>query len=616
MGRYIFDLESDGLLHELTKIHCIVLKNIDSGEIISCADQEGYRPIVDALDLIGEASFLCGHNIVSFDLWALKKVYPDLKLRSNCDIYDTLVMSRLLWPEIDPLDRANFSHIAPKFVGRHSLAAWGERLGVSKIKFAEEKKKVTPGISVWAEWSEEMSFYCEGDVTTTAALYDYLQTQEADPRSVQLEHEFAIIMAKQERFGFPFDEKKAFALVNTLKARRAEIDEELQQVFPPIVEKRISQKTGRALKDRVTTFNPASRQQTADRLREKYPEITFGTTEKGNVQVDDDVLELLGEKYPEAKLLAEYQLLNKRIGQIAEGKEAWLHHCKKYNDGRIHGEVVTNACISGRCAHRRPNMAQIPSVGHAFGAECRSLFYAPEGWVLVGADASGLELRALGAWLAYWDGGEYAKLVSTDGFDIHTHNAKLFGIYDGVGEINKATRNLSKSLVYALCYGAGAKKIGSLIVPDGDEDLMYKKGKQLIDTFYKNLNAIKELKNAIDKRIDERGYLTGIDGRRLQIRSRHSALNQLLQSTGAILMKKATCFLYHELENVHHLQHDKDWGFCAFVHDEWQVLSRPKHKELIALSAVEAIEKAAQFFDLKCPFTGEFRIGKDWAECH
>lgn len=613
--RLIFDLESDGLLHELTKIHCIVLKDIDSGEIISCANQEGYRSIVDALDLIGEASFLCGHNIISFDLWALKKIYPDLKLRSDCDIYDTLVMSRLLWPEIDPLDRANFSHIESKYVGRHSLAAWGERLGVSKIKFSEEKKKATPAVSVWKEWTPEMSSYCVGDVTTTAALYDYLQTQEADPRSVQLEHEFAVIMAKQERFGFPFNEKAAFALVNTLKARRAEIDEELQQVFPPIVEKRISKKTGKALKDNVTTFNPASRQQTADRLKEKYPEIRFGTTEKGNPQVDDDVLEKLGEKYPEATLLAEYQLLNKRIGQIAEGKESWLHHCEKYGDSRIHGQVKTNGCVSGRVAHRSPNMSQVPAVSAPYGDQCRALFTAPEGWNLVGTDASALELRALGTWLAHFDGGEYARLVSTEGFDIHSFNAQLFGIWDGTGEIQKQQRNLSKSCIFAVCYGAGSRKVGSLFYPKGNEQEMIRKGKEVIDTFYKKLPAIKKLKDAIEERIDTRGYLIGIDGRRLQIRSRHSALNQLLQSTGAVLMKKATCILYFDLQNQG-LQHDRDYGFCGFYHDEWQIAVKPEYTDLLQQTSVEAIKKSGEYFKLRCPFTGESRVGKNWAECH
>ncbi len=137
-------------------------------------------------------------------------------------------------------------------------------------------------------------------------------------------------MALQENFGFPFNEQAAFALVNTLKTRRGEIDDQLQETFPPITEERISEKTGKKLKSKVTIFNPASRKQTAERLLGRYPEIVFGTTEKGNTKLDDDVLEILSKKYPEAALLAEYQLLNKRLGQISEGKEAWLKHSQKF----------------------------------------------------------------------------------------------------------------------------------------------------------------------------------------------------------------------------------------------------------------------------------------------
>jgi DNA polymerase I-like protein with 3'-5' exonuclease and polymerase domains len=613
MGRYIVDAETNGLLHELDVVHCIVLKNIDTGDILSCADQPGYPSIERALDYLSEATEIIGHNVINFDLRALNKVYPSLALDVNCGIYDTLNMSRLLWPELEPVDRAKFSHIDSKFIGRHSLAAWGERLGVAKIKFKEESKKTTE--NVWAHWSPSMSVYCVGDVAVTHELYNYLQLQEADPRSVELEHEFAKIMALQESFGFPFNEKAAFALVNTLKAERSELDEQLQEVFLPVVENRISAKTGKPLKSKVTVFNPASRPQTAERLQACYPEIVFNSTEKGNVKVDDDVLELLGEKYPEAKILARYQLLNKRIAQIADGKEALLKHCQLYGDGRIHGSVVTNACISGRCSHRRPNMAQIPSVGHAYGAECRSLFYAPEGWVLVGADASGLELRALGAMLAHFDGGDYARLVSNPDRDVHFHNACLFGIHSADLPIEKATRDLSKRLIYCILYGGGAKKTGSIVVPNESEHTQYEIGKKTIDTFYKNLPAIKQLKDLIDKRIAERGYLIGIDGRRLQIRSRHSALNQLLQSTGAVLMKKATCILYNNLE-MQGLKHNQDWGFCVFCHDEWQILTRPCYANIVADMAVKAIEKAGEHFNLKCPFTGEYRIGQNWQETH
>jgi len=615
MSKYILDLESDGLIPQMTKVHCIVLKNIEDGTLISCADQPGYHSLESALDCISEADLLVGHNIIKFDIPALKKIYSGLELKPTCQFYDTLISSRLFWPELDGVDRAKWSHIEPKYMGRHSLAAWGERLGVSKIKFTEESKKDPDVKDVWAEWSARMQTYCEGDVEVSDALYKYMLSQEADPRSLELEHEFAIVMSKQEQFGFPFNEQAAFALVNTLKAERSEIDDQLQEVFPPIVEGRVSAKTGKPLKSKVTVFNPASRQQTAERLRALYPEITFTSTDKGNPKVDDDVLEALGDRYPEAKLLARYQLLNKRIGQIADGKEGWLKHCQVYGDGRIHGEVVTNACVSGRCSHKRPNMAQVPSVGHAYGAECRSLFYAPEGWKLVGADASGLELRALGAWLAYFDGGEYARLVSTDGFDIHTHNARLFGIYSTDSPIEKATRDLSKRLIYCILYGGGARKTGSIIDPSGTEDQQYRVGKKTIDTFYKNLPAIKKLKDLIDERVDKRGYLSGIDGRRLQIRSKHSALNQLLQSTGAVTVKKATTILYDDL-TTRGLKFGKDWGFVAHVHDEYQALVRPEYVDLYKELAIDSFRKSGEYFNLKCPMTGEARVGQNWEQTH
>jgi DNA polymerase-1 len=613
--RWVADVESDGLLWELTKIHSLVLRHVETSEIVSCADQPGYLPIQHGLDLLAKADQLVMHNGISFDLRALNKVYPGLNLRSDCDIVDTLVMSRVLSPGLEPVDDQKFSHIDKKYRGRHSLAAWGERLGVAKIKFQEDQKKDPDVDNVWAVWNPSMQTYCEGDTLVTLELYKYFLTQELDPRCHELEHQFARVMSLQEDFGFPFNERAAYALVNTLKARRAEIDEQLQEIFPAIVEERISAKTGRALKTKVTAFNPGSRQQVADRLRERYPEITFDSTEKGNPKVDDDVLELLGETYPEAKVLAEYQLLSKRLGQIAEGKEAWLKHCQRYGDGRIHGGVKTNACVSGRCSHVNPNMSQVPAVGAIFGAECRALFTAPAGWMLVGTDAAALELRALGAWLAHFDGGEYAKLVSTEGFDIHSYNAKLFGIWDGEGEIQKSQRNLSKSCIFAVCYGAGARKVGSLFYPKESEQKMMQKGKEVIDTFYKRLPAIKKLKDKITERVNSRGYLTGIDGRHLQIRSAHSALNQLLQSTGAVLMKKATCILYDDMTSQGYV-HGKDYAFCGFFHDEWQLAVKPEYVDILQSTSIKAIEKSGQYFNLLCPFTGESRSGLNWKETH
>jgi len=611
MNRYVFDCETNGLLPELDKIHSLVLRDIDTGDVISCAAWDDYEPICNGIHILENADLLVGHNIINFDFRAIKKVYPSFKIKKSCLINDTLITSRVLWPELEPLDAQKFSHIPSKYIGKHSLGAWGERLSVKKIDFEVDKKAEER----WDKWSKEMQVYCEGDTLVSLELYKYFETQGLDPRCFELEHTFAIIMAKQESYGFPFDEKAAYALVNTLKTKRTEIDEHLQKVFPPIIEKRVSAKTGKALKDKITTFNPASRKQTSERLQERYPEIKFDKTEKGNTKLDDDVLEILGKKYPEASLLAEYQLLNKRLGQIVDGKEAWLRHSQLYKDGRIHGSVITNACVSGRCSHRGPNVAQIPRVGQPYGAECRALFYAPLGWRLFGADASGLELRALGAQLAYFDGGEYAKLVSTNDFDIHTHNAQLFGIFDGKGKIDKKTRELAKTMIYAVLYGAGAQKLGSILDISLSEHKRKELGYETINTFYKNLPAIKQLKDKVDERVMQRGYLVGIDGRHLQIRSRHSALNQLLQSTGAIAVKKATCILYRDLHKAG-LRWGCHFAFVAHIHDEIQALVKPQFTELYKDLAIESFRKSGEYFKLKCPLTGEAREGKNWMETH
>ena len=193
MKRYVFDLETNGLVHELDRVHSLVIRDADTNEVYSCADQPGYDSIHTGLILLSQADMLIGHNIINFDFRALFKLFPNLSKKKDCIIYDTLVVSRVLWPELEPIDEKNFSHIDKKYVGRHSLGAWGERLGVKKLDFQENQKAET----LWDNWSEEMQTYCEGDTLVSLELYKYFQTQEIDPRCFELEHNFAIIMSLQ-----------------------------------------------------------------------------------------------------------------------------------------------------------------------------------------------------------------------------------------------------------------------------------------------------------------------------------------------------------------------------------------------------------------------------------
>ena len=341
-----------------------------------------------------------------------------------------------------------------------------------------------------------------------------------------------------------------------------------------------------------------------ERLHNKYAWVPEKTTAKGNPIVNDDVLESLS--FPEAKTLVEYQLIKKRLGQIADGQNAWL---KLFNheDGKMHGDVVTNGCITGRCAHKNPNMAQVPGVYSPYGKECRALFYAPKGYLLMGVDAKALELRCLAGYLARWDKGEYAALVVDPEVDIHTYNQERFGV---------STRDISKRLLYGMLYGCGGVKAGSIIDPnEKDEAVLRKLGSTAINSFLEGVPALKSLKEEINCYLSERDYLIGLDRRQLYCRSAFKGLNVLLQSAGAILMKQVVINLNTALDKLG-LVYGEDWMQLAMIHDEIQLTCLPEHKDLIMAQALDAFPAAQKFFKFACKIEGDAKIGYTWADTH
>jgi DNA polymerase I-like protein with 3'-5' exonuclease and polymerase domains len=300
-------------------------------------------------------------------------------------------------------------------------------------------------------------------------------------------------------------------------------------------------------------------------------------------------------------------LIKKRLGQIAEGKNAWLKLVNN-EDQRMHGDVVTNGCITGRCAHRYPNMGQVPASYSPYGHECRNLFHAPQGWDLIGIDAKALELRCLAGYLALWDEGEYAALVVNPEVDIHTYNQEQFGV---------ATRDISKRLLYGMLYGCGAVKAGTIIDPDEkDEVVLRQLGSTAINSFMKGVPALKKLKQKIDETIGSRNYLRGLDRRILHCRSAFKGLNVLLQSAGAILMKQVVTFTHHNIESNLGLVHGHHWEQMLMVHDEIQLACHPDYTEAIREQAMLAFPQAQEFFGFRCKIEGDSRVGKTWAETH
>ena len=530
-------------------IWCAVTKDLSTQEVKVWTEAEKLQ------GFLAKESIIIGHNVIGFDAPVLKKHW-NIQL-DNHQIKDTLVMSRLLKPTIE---------------NGHSLRAWGQRLGKNKDDFKDFDGGLT----------SEMVRYCKQDVEVTATLYKRLTNDLLGwGKSVDLEHRVALIVKQQEDTGFKLNVRQAMSLLVGWKNRINEIQCELQQVFKPIVSVRFSEKTGKKLKDKTEVFNPASRKQIAERLMALGWQPTKHT-EKGSVIVDEGTLQTID--IPQAKLIAEYLLVQKRVAQV----ESWIDHAD--HSDRVHCKVITNGAVTGRMTHSKPNLAQVPRVGNPFGKECRECWTVDEGNVLVGIDASGLELRMLAH---YMRDEEYTNEILSG--DIHTKNMEAAGL---------TNRDQAKTFIYAFLYGAGPAKIGA-IVGGGERE-----GKKLIESFLINTPALYALRQKVDK-LAKRGWLPSVDGRKLTVRSQHAALNVLLQGAGAVVMKQALILLHDKLKCG-----IIDASFVANVHDEWQIETKKELSESVGQLGVQAIQEAGLALGLRCPLDGEYKVGNNWAATH
>jgi DNA polymerase I len=598
---YVFDLETNGLYDEVTTIHCLVLHDLNRDQTFTY----GPDSIAAGLEHLATADVLIGQNILFYDIPVIRKLYPFYTFAA-ARIIDTLITTRLIWPKekLYDMDTEQYTQVPPKLRGSASLKAWGYRLSDYKINFKDFK-----------EYSEEMLAYCIQDVNVTTQLFRHTQKQTCSEAALKLEHDFALAIEKQIRSGFPFDVDACLDLVDDLRTKQATLEADLKELFPPkkietIFVPKVNNAGRGYVKGQPFTkvmheeFNPGSRQQIVDRLQTKYGWVPEKSTEKGNPSIDDDVLSAL--PYPEAKPLAEYMLIKKRLGQIADGNNAWL---KLVNDetGCMHGDVVTNGCITGRCAHRNPNMGQVPAGYSEYGKECRGLFHAPDGWTLIGVDAKALELRCLAGYLAHWDGGEYARVVTDESIDIHTYNQEMFGV---------ATRDIAKRLLYGLLYGCGALKAGTIIDPNEKDELVLRKlGSTAMNSFMQGIPALKALKDRIAHNIAKREYLIGLDGRPLFCRSDFKGLNVLLQSSGALIMKQVVIELHNKMYDLGYI-YGHDWQQNAMIHDEVQVSCPPAMVDTLTSVALEAFPASQQFFDFQCSIHGDAHVGYSWDQTH
>ena len=567
----VWDIETNGL--KPTKIWCLCAIKGDNMYTLENPTKEMVE------ELFSDVTVHIGHNLIGYDIPAVERL---LNVSIKGEIIDTLVMSRLYNPQLE---------------GGHSLAAWGERLNFPKGDYYD-----------WSALTPEMVEYCKQDVSVTQRLYEKLSglLSEFGDNSITLEHSVQCAITQQIQNGWLLDERKATDLVAELKEKQYDLEEAVHEKFRPLPTfvKEIEPKfkkdgrlssvglkflgddwqnvAGRFSRIDWPEFNLGSRQQIGRYLR-RFGWKPEKFTETGQAIVDEKTLETVTD-IPEAQLISEYLMVGKRIAQV----QSWLDAIE--DDGRVHGQVNACGAVTGRMTHSKPNMAQVPAVGAPYGYECRACWIVPDGHKLVGVDASGLELRMLAAMMK---DPEYTDEVVNG--DIHTKNQNAAGL---------ATRAQSKTFVYAFLYGAGDAKIGSIVGGSARD------GQKLKQKFLDNTPALAELREKVSI-ASQRGYLKGLDGRRLWVRSEHASLNTLLQGAGAVVMKKAL-----QIFTDYAPKWNLTYKLLGSIHDEYQIEAPEDQADKVGWLMVECIKAAGVALDLKCPLDGEYKVGNNWAETH
>ena len=649
----VYDLETDGLLDTVTRVHCLNVQcrstgrrwRFNAGTYADGTPTDRDGDIADGLALLDSAEVIGGHNVIGYDNRVLKKL---LRWTPKAKVRDSMVEARVIWTNLWDIDSnavakgrrpAWFSKEG--LLGSHKLKAWGARLGNFKGEYD----------GGWEHFTREMDDYCAQDNDTTCSLFDKIDSKNYSQETLDLENQVAFIISLQEEHGFLFDADKAVELERQLFVRRAELEDQLRESFRPWYEpkrykgqhdvftpKKDNPKLGYVAgvpftKVVLQTFNPGSRDQIANRMTKLFGWSPVEFTEKGKPKVDETTLGTIDA--PEAKLLVEFLTVEKRLGQLSTGEYAWLKMLAP--DGRIHGRVNTNGAVTGRMTHSNPNLAQVPKVkvgkdgpllGYAggWGFECRSLFTVMRGRKLVGCDAEGLELRMLGHYMARYDGGAYAEAVvngkKEDGTDVHTVNMRV---------VQLNSRDSAKTFIYAYLYGAGDHKLGCIVFDDMDEDrqaafnrrheagpardrALARLGKKARARIEEGLPALGKLQKLVREKA-RRGYLKSLDGRLLHVRSMHSALNTLLQGGGAVVMKKALVIAYRRFSEEGWV-HGREYAFVANVHDEFQKEVEEQLAERAGQIAADSIREAGVAYGLKCPLAGAYQIGLTWADSH
>lgn len=598
--KVVVDIEADGLRPK--HIWCVCCYEVDTKEWK--VFREGMEQ--ECKEYLENSDLIIGHNIIDFDLPVLRNLW-NVQIGVE-KVYDTLVMSRLA---------------CPKRARGHSLKEWGISLGNYKDHFED-----------WTHWSEEMEEYCKQDVRVTYDVYRRVQQELAgfSPLSIALEHRSQWLLSIQHYNGFDFDMDAAIELKNKMMSEYFILIKKLQEAFPP---RKVLKCTYQARYKKDGTLTAKSQEiisrdnvepteekgiynvyeykeflidspaEIVERLKPYWKPVVWNKPSQKNPdrpvtpKICDENLETVGPDAPEAiKDLVRCKILKSRSTLV----QSFIDAC--WEDGRVHGDVISVGASSNRMAHRNPNTGNIPSDGSLYGSDCRALYKAPEGKLIVGCDASGIQLRAL----AHYVGDEELIHQILHG-DIHVHLAKIYGLmpneeYDESNPVHKKARKTGKTITYSILMGAGEAKVGSLA--GGDKKL----GKKIIQKIEAGIKGWSRFKKTIEARA-KIGYFKALDGRLITLPNAHKGMSFYLQSFEQAVVKWVMWKAYQRLTKAGY-----DFKQIAVVHDEIQYEVREDQAEEVGKIVQQCFRDATEYFHSKCPLEGEYKIGKSWKDSH
>jgi len=621
----IVDIETDNLLSKVTRMYVLVTCDTKTKEIKHYLEGDlSWKTALDSTDSI------IGHNIISFDLCALEKLF-NYRPKSTTKIYDTLIFSQVL-------DYRRFKDEG------HSLKAWGSFLKFPKGEFDD-----------FSKFSEEMLDYCIQDVKLTLRVYEYLMSEfrtKGLPKLsdyLKAEHFVAKWCADANLKGWPFDIKaaqelslkleaemnKAYsALTSKLGMKTVAVDKKLG-----IVESKRPKWTKQGFYDAHTSrwFNvdPCSGFEGEERMIEgEYSRVEFVNLSLDSVQdvkiflfrnnwqptdwnyktiidergrsvrnktspkITEDSLEFLGG---DGKLYTEFLTAKSRHSIL----KTWIENTDE--NGYLHGDCMTIGTPSMRARHSI--IVNVPSADSPWGPEMRKLFVAEAGHVLIGADSASNQARGLAHFL-----NDETFIDTLIKGDIHQYNADLLTkvLKESLKMDYEVKRAAAKRILYAFLFGASGSKLWSYIFGSVDET----KGKKLKNGFVKAVPGFEKLNEKLsgtfvnNESEDNQSFISSVVGNKIYVDSFHKLLVYLLQSTEKITCAGAimTCATNLEKEKI-------PYKPKIFMHDEIQFSVPVEFKERAAEIAKEAFKEGPKIFGIQI-MDGSAKIGANWYDTH